>query len=98
METTGGLTVSDLVATASLDSHFLAGEKGGERRVLWAHSCEMPNPENWLGPHELLMTVGLCVPSSALDQVDFIRRLNAAGLAGIMIGDHTLAPPITTLP
>jgi len=96
METTGGLTVSELVATASLDSQFLAGEKGGERRVLWAHSCEMPNPENWLGPHELLMTVGLCVPSGAEDQVEFIHRLNAAGLAGIMIGDHTLAPPITT--
>jgi len=95
MEPTGGLTVADIVATASLDSRFLAGEKGGDRRVLWAHSCEMPNPENWLGPHELLMTVGLCVPADVVEQVAFIERLNGAGLAGIMIGDHTLAPPLT---
>ena len=96
MELAGGLTIADIVATASLDSHFLAGEKGGDRRVLWAHSCEMPNPENWLGPHELLMTVGLCVPADAVGQVAFIERLNGAGLAGIMIGDHTLAPPLTS--
>jgi purine catabolism regulator len=95
MELTGGLTIADLVATASLDSRFLAGQQGGDRRVLWAHSCEMPNPENWLGPHELLMTVGLCVPTDADEQVEFIERLNGAGLAGIMIGDHTLAPPLT---
>lgn len=89
------LTVSNLVATASLDSRFLAGQRGGSRRVLWAHSCEMPNPEDWLGPHELLMTIGLCIPTGAVEQVAFINRLNNAGLAGIMIGDHTLAPPIT---
>jgi purine catabolism regulator len=95
METTGGLTVADLAATASLESRFLAGEKGGDRRVMWAHSCEMPNPENWLGPHELLMTVGLCVPADAIAQAAFIERLNDAGLAGIMIGDQTLAPPLS---
>jgi purine catabolism regulator len=82
METTGGLTIADLAATASLESRFLAGERGGDRRVMWAHSCEMPNPENWLGPHELLMTVGLCVPADADAQVSFIERLNDAGLAG----------------
>ena len=46
MSANSELTVADLVATASLDSRFLAGEIGGERRVLWAHSCEMPNPEH----------------------------------------------------
>lgn len=95
MSANSELTVADLVATASLDSRFLAGENGGERRVLWAHSCEMPNPEHWLGPHELLMTIGICLPQGAPEQVAFIARLNSAGLAGIMIGDHTLAPPIT---
>jgi purine catabolism regulator len=95
MDNSRELTIADLVATASLDSRFLAGQQGGDRRVLWAHSCEMPNPEEWLGPHELLMTVGLCVPKGPEAQVTFVNRLNDAGLAGIMIGDHTLAPPIT---
>lgn len=95
MDNSRELTVADLVATASLDSRFLAGQQGGARRVLWAHSCEMPNPEEWLGPHELLMTIGLCIPNGPEAQVAFVSRLNEAGLAGIMIGDHTLAPPIS---
>lgn len=90
------LTVADLVATASLDTKLLAGRNGELRQVLWAHSCEMVDPAQWLGPHELLMTVGLCVPRKANDQADFIARLDDAGLAGMIIGDHETAPPISS--
>lgn len=89
------LTVGDLVATDSLDSALLAGDGGLGREVLWAHSCEMVDPAQWLGPHELLMTVGLCVPHSPADQVAFIARLDEAGLAGMMIGDHEIAPALS---
>ncbi|SFN61469.1 PucR family transcriptional regulator [Mycetocola miduiensis] len=89
------LTVADLIATASLDTSLLAGGDGRSREVLWAHSCEMPDPEQWLGPNELLMTVGLCVPRKANEQASFVARLDDAGLAGMMIGDHETAPPIT---
>jgi purine catabolism regulator len=89
------LTIADLIATASLDTRLLAGEEGLPREVLWAHSCEMVDPAQWLGPHELLMTVGLCVPTAAEDQVSFVARLDDAGLAGMMIGDHDPAPPLS---
>lgn len=89
------LTVEDLASTASLRAKVLAGRDGLRREVLWAHSCEMPAPEQWLGPHELLMTVGLCVPASPEDQRDFIGRLDDAGLAGLMLGDHEIAPPVS---
>ena len=89
------LRVDDLVSTTSLDVSVLAGSSGLNREVLWAHSCEMPDPEQWLGPHELLMTVGLCVPVNADDQVRFLIKLDDAGLAGLMIGDHDTAPPIS---
>lgn len=89
------MQVSDLVSTASLGATVLAGSSGLEREVLWAHSCEMSAPEEWLGPHELLMTVGLCIPHAANEQAEFIARLDEAGLSGIMIGDHDTAPPIT---
>lgn len=90
------LTVRDIVSTASLDVRVLAGESGIARELLWAHSCEMKNPEQWLSPHELLMTVGLCVPVAPADQVAFLKRLDDAGLAGLMIGDHKeTAPPIS---
>ena len=87
------LTISDLVATVSLDVSVLAGGDGIQREVLWAHSCEMSDPAQWLGPHELLMTVGLCVPHDSEEQVRFVARIDEAGLAGLMIGDHEPAPP-----
>ncbi|MCU1571455.1 MAG: PucR family transcriptional regulator [Naasia sp.] len=89
------LNVGDLVSTASLGVRVLAGTAGLGRAVLWAHSCEMPSPERWLGPHELLMTVGLCVPREPSEQVAFLRRLDDSGLAGLMIGDHETAPPVS---
>lgn len=89
------MAIEDLVSVTSLGISVLAGRDGLRREVLWAHSCEMPEPEQWLGPHELLMTVGLCVPAKPADQVDFIGRLDEAGLAGLMIGDHETAPPVS---
>ncbi|MCU1543358.1 MAG: PucR family transcriptional regulator [Microbacteriaceae bacterium] len=89
------LKVEDLVSTASLGVRVLAGAAGLDRALLWAHSCEMVAPEKWLGPHELLMTVGLCVPRDPTEQAAFVRRLDDAGLAGLMIGDHDTAPPVS---
>jgi purine catabolism regulator len=91
----GVLRVEDLVATASFDVRVLAGEAGLRREVLWAHSCEMQDPKRFLGPHELLMTVGLCVPTKPAAQVAFVADLDEAGLSGFMIGDHAPAPPLS---
>lgn len=89
------LTIGDIVGTSSLDVAFVAGDAGESREVLWAHSCEMVDPSEWLGPHELLMTVGLCIPESPLEQVSFIARLDDAGLAGMIVGDHDIAPALS---
>lgn len=90
-----GFTIADLVADPTLDTHLLGGAGGLDRTVLWAHSCEMESPDKWLGHHELLMTVGLCIPREAADQRELIMRLDTAGLAGITVGDDGLAPPLT---
>ncbi|HEX2246167.1 MAG TPA: PucR family transcriptional regulator ligand-binding domain-containing protein, partial [Arthrobacter sp.] len=89
------MTVADLIDNPSLDSRLLSGGSGLDRTVLWAHSCEMPHPERWLGPHELLMTIGLCIPQDAQAQREFIAGLDEAGLAGIAVGEHGLAPRLT---
>tara|TARA_R110002020_G_scaffold75315_16_gene191802 strand:+ start:9474 stop:10883 length:1410 start_codon:yes stop_codon:yes gene_type:complete len=92
----GILTIGDILAISSLDVTLLAGGAGLCREVLWAHSCEMSDPARWLGPHELLMTVGLCVPPDPDDQVIFIRTLDDGGLAGLIVGDHQeTAPPLS---
>lgn len=44
------LTVGHLLSTASLGLHSVAGKAGLDRSVLWAHSCEMSDPTQWLGP------------------------------------------------
>jgi purine catabolism regulator len=89
------LTVDDLVTTDSLGLSLLGGRGGAANEVLWAHSCELESPEQWLGPHELLMTVGHCVPTDPERQREFIAGLAAAGLAGVVIGDHETAPEIS---
>lgn len=89
------LSVEDLVSTTSLGLRVLAGETGLKRSVLWAHSCEMTDPTEWLGPDELLMTVGLYVPSIPVNQVEFVRSLSASGLAGVILGNHETCPTVS---
>ncbi|MDQ7877081.1 PucR family transcriptional regulator ligand-binding domain-containing protein [Microbacterium sp. QXD-8] len=88
-------TIADLVSDPTLDTSLVSGGDGLDRTVLWAHSCEMAHPDKWLGPHELLMTIGLCIPHGAQQQRDLIARLDDAGLAGIAVGDDGLAPRLT---
>ena len=89
------IRIADLLAIDALGTRLLAGSTGTQRRVLWAHSCELEFPDRWLGEDELLMTVGLGVPAGAEAQVDLIRRLDRAGLAGIAVGDDAVGPPLT---
>src|SRR5690554_6280202 len=91
----GTYSISDLISDPSLGTELVAGANGSDRVILWAHSCELPDPERWLGPDELLMTVGLCIPAGSMAQREFIVRLNDAGVAGIAIGDDGLAPRLT---
>lgn len=89
------LTVRDIVNSESLAITLLAGDGGADRYVSWAHSCEMQDPWCWLGPDELLMTVGLCLPEAASEQRKFIAQLDEAGLAGVVVGLMSTAPDIT---
>lgn len=83
METS--LTIADLVADSGLDTRLIAGGGGVDRSVLWAHSCEMADPGRWLGPHELLMTIGLCIPAgSAPSLLGWTRRAWLASLWATM--------------
>ena len=88
------MTVKDLVSMPTLGQRLLAGGAGEGRVVLWAHTCEMPDPWRWLGPDELLMTTGLCIPHAQEAQVEFIRKLSDARLAGVTIGEEEMAPPL----
>ncbi|WP_345472366.1 PucR family transcriptional regulator ligand-binding domain-containing protein [Glutamicibacter ectropisis] len=90
------LTVADLIADPTLDTNVIAGATGLDRTVRWAQTSESAEPWKWLGPEELLMTLGLNVPTGPEGQKDYVRQVHTAGIPGIAIGADGLAPSITT--
>lgn len=90
-----GITARDLAGIASLHTTLLAGATGGDRPVLWAHTCELAEPWEWMGSGALLLTTGLNIPSEQDRQVEFLTRLARAGLSGMAVGAGMNAPPLT---
>lgn len=88
------MRVEDLLSLGSLDIQIAAGVNGVRNEVLWAHSCELDDPTSSLGPNELLMTNGYCIPYGGQAQVKFLRSLVKAELSGIMVPGH---PPMRPL-
>lgn len=89
--------IRDLVSTEFLSTRLVAGARGVQRQVFWAHSCELPDPAQRLGYGELLMTTGFCVPHDPDEQRLFIADLDRAGLAGITISSSGTSPVISEL-
>lgn len=90
-----GLTVNELTKISGLRTRFLAGRSGGDRMVLWAHSTDQPNPWEWLGTGDLLLTTGHLLPHDPAEQVRFLVELNRANLAGIALGQHPESPRVS---
>lgn len=86
------LRVVDLINAPELRTRVLSGSAGTERVVRWAHVCELPDPTEWLGEGDLLMTTGIGIPRDAGAQDRYVEELNHAGLAGMMIGENMQAP------
>ncbi|MBV8990961.1 MAG: PucR family transcriptional regulator ligand-binding domain-containing protein [Solirubrobacterales bacterium] len=89
------ITVRELLAIPDLRTWARAGEAGLDREIAWAHVCELPDPTEWLGEGDLVLTTGLGIPQEADAQRRYIERLADAGLRGVSIGDHMYAPPLT---
>ncbi|MFU8850418.1 PucR family transcriptional regulator [Micromonospora sp. SL1-18] len=90
------ITVGELVGVPSLGTRVVAGASGLDRRISWAHVCELPEPWLWLGDGELLMTTGIGIPVDAIRQVKYVTELSAAGIVGIAIGDRMKSPDLHT--
>lgn len=89
------LTVRQLTEIESLRTRFVAGRGGGDRPVTWAHSTELPDPWNWLGAGDLLLSNGYNLPAEPAEQVEFLHELNGANLSGIAFSGRPEAPPLT---
>jgi len=89
------ITVRELMRLPHLQVALLAGEAGLDREVSWVHTSDLPNPWEWHGPGELLLTNGIGLGAEEAAQVDFVERLAESGASGLAIGLGMPAPPLT---
>ncbi len=97
------LTIREITRMPHLRSRVVAGGDGDARAVGWAAVCELPDPTEWLGDGDLLMTTGLSVPADAGEQRRWIELLDDAGLSGMALcesgsaaGQGMNSPALTT--
>lgn len=89
------ITIGEVAGIPDFRTHVLAGEAGLTREIAWAHICELPDPTEWLGEGELLMTVGYPIPDAPDKQAAFIERLAEAKISGLLICGQAYAPPVS---
>ncbi|WHT18680.1 PucR family transcriptional regulator [Crossiella sp. CA-258035] len=76
------LTVRALLELPELGLRLLAGARGLDRPLPWAHVSELADPTPFLEGGELLLTTGLARPAWRA----YLDRLAAAGAAGLAFG------------
>ena len=89
------LTVGDLTRFPGLELQVIAGAGGLDRVLTWAHVCELEDPTPWLLGGELILSTGIALPRAAARQRAYLRRLDAAGVAGLALSDGLSVPPLT---
>src|SRR5207249_3044554 len=72
------ITVRELLQLPHLRLTLTAGQGGLDHQVSWVHSSDLPDPWEWLGPAELLLTNGTSLSAEEEAQVHFIERRGAA--------------------
>ncbi|MGH3405576.1 MAG: PucR family transcriptional regulator, partial [Streptosporangiaceae bacterium] len=89
------ITVGELLQLPHLRLTLTAGEAGLGRQVSWVHSSDLPNPWEWLGSAELLLTNQTSLSPRDTDQVRFLERLAETGASGLGLGVGMPGPPLS---
>jgi purine catabolism regulator len=82
------ITLTELVAIPHLGLTVLAGDGHLNRTVTWAHVSEMEDPTPWLEGGELLMSVGVGLPTARDAQLAYLGRLASRGLVALALADR----------
>ncbi|WP_162186013.1 PucR family transcriptional regulator [Amycolatopsis jejuensis] len=82
-----GIAVGELIKLEELRTRVAAGRDGLGRRVGWAHHTDTATPWDWHDPGDLVLTSGAIVPPDPAGQVEFVERMHAASLAGLVVGE-----------
>jgi PucR family transcriptional regulator, purine catabolism regulatory protein len=89
------ITVRELLGLPHLRLTLTAGAAGLDREVSWVHCSDLPDPWEWCGPAELLLTNETSLSPSGPAQVGFIERLAETGASGLGIGVGMSGPPLS---
>jgi purine catabolism regulator len=93
------ITVRELLQLPHLRLTLTAGQGGLDHQVSWVHSSDLPDPWEWLGPAELLLTNGTSLSAEEEAQVHFIERLGETGASGLAVRRaDELALPLLGVP
>ena len=90
------ITVRELLQLPHLRMTLIAGEGGLDRQITWVHTSDLPDPWEWLGSGELLLTNGTGIGSAPAAQVHFAERLARIGASGLVMGLGTGGAPVTS--
>ena len=88
------ITVAELVAEPQLGLTLLAGSKGRDNRITWAHTSDLPRLWEWITGGELMMTNGMSIPADAAGQVALAEALVDSGASALAIGEKMHAPEL----
>ncbi len=80
------VTVVDVLGVPGLSLRLLAGEASTGRPIRWVHASELDDPTPWLRGGELILTTGMGLGPTAAKQRAYVKRLAAAGVAGLGFG------------
>jgi PucR family transcriptional regulator, purine catabolism regulatory protein len=89
------ITVRELLLLPHLRLELRAGAAGLDRQVSWVHSSDLPDPWEWLGSAELLLTNQPSLSPDEEVQVRFLERLAGTGASGLGIGVGMPGPPLS---
>lgn len=84
----GALTVESALGLPSLRRgapRVVAGRRGLDRPIRWAHAAEVPNIAQLLKGGELLLTTGVGLGRAVADQRRFMRGLVERSVAGVVV-------------
>ena len=90
------ITVRELLRLPHLRMTLTAGAGGLDRQITWVHTSDLPDPWEWLGAGELLLTNGTGLSPEESGQVAFVERLAQTGASGLGIGLGMSGPPLAS--
>ena len=81
-------TVADVLALPQVrkaEPTVVAGARGLDRRVRWAHVSELADIAGLLRGGELILTTGVALPSEDADLAAYVADLDNVGVAGLVV-------------